>query len=316
MLIDLPKTFHKDCLVGYEHSDDAAVIKMTEDLAIIQTLDFFPPMITDPYFFGQIAAANALSDVYAMGGQPVLALNIVAFPETGNYDMLKQIMLGGAEKVKEAGAVLAGGHSINDTKPKYGLSVMGKVHPDKIWANCQTQIDDVLFLTKPLGVGIIISAYGAKAVGDDVLQRAIDIMKTLNKSSAEILHNFEINSCTDITGFGFLGHVLEMLGDDKTALIYADAIPYIDEAYHAAKHKLITGGAKKNRLFLKDKFKFEIDDVGIEEILFDPQTSGGLLFSVNKTEAEKIRAEFNKKNIPLWEVGKVQAFDDVSLIIK
>ena len=317
LLKNLPKTFYPGLLVGFDNSDDAAVIKMSEELAIIQTLDFFPPMVTDPYIFGQVAATNALNDVYAMGGEPVCALNIVCYPEEGGaenaYSVLEKILLGGTEKIKEAGAVLAGGHSIHDPKPKYGLSVMGKVHPQKIWKNNTPQTGDVLFLTKKLGVGIITTAYSVGEVSENAFREAASSMTMLNKYAAEVLHDFEIHCCTDVTGFGLAGHLSEMTGDTVTAYLNAEKIPYIKEAYKAAEEFLLTAGGQCNRNFAKGKISFAIKDFATEEIIFDPQTSGGLLFSVSKHEAEKIKTEFVKRNLPLWQIGEICEREDFAI---
>ena len=306
ILKNLPKTPYPGLLVGFDSSDDAAVIKMSDDLAIVQTLDFFPPMVTDPKLFGQVAAANALSDIYAMGGEPVAALNIVCYPESDDYGILEKILLGGTEKVKEAGAALAGGHSIHDPKTKYGLSVIGKIHPDKIWQNNTPEEDDLLLLTKKLGVGIITTAYSVNEVSENAFKEAAGSMTTLNKYAASVLRNFRIHSCTDITGFGLIGHLLEMIGNDFTAVLNSKNVPYIPEAYTAAGEFLITAGGQRNRNFAKDKILFNINDFAMEEILFDPQTSGGLLFSTDKNTAKEIREEFKKMNLNLWNIGEIK----------
>ncbi len=318
LLKSLPKTPYPGLLVGFDSSDDAAVIKMTDDLAIIQTLDFFPPMLSDPYIFGQVAATNALSDVYAMGGETVCALNIVCYPEESDedsYSALQKILQGGTEKVKEAGAALAGGHSIHDPKPKYGLSVMGKVHPDKIWKNNAPKNGDILFLTKKLGVGIITTAYSVGEVSEEAFKEACNSMTTLNKYSADIMRNYEIHSCTDVTGFGLVGHLLEMTGKELTAVLESDKIPYIKSAYNAAKEFLITAGGQRNRNFSKDKILFKEKDFALEEILFDPQTSGGLLFSVDEETAEKIEKDFEKAPPPLWKIGKFTNKAEKTIIV-
>ncbi|MEL3906702.1 MAG: selenide, water dikinase SelD [Treponema sp.] len=306
LLKTLPKTSYPGLLVGFDSSDDAAVIQMTEDLAVIQTLDFFPPMVTDSGLFGQIAAANALSDVYAMGGEPVCAMNIVCYPEESHenaYSVLQKILTGGAEKVKEAGAALVGGHSIHDPKIKYGLSVMGKVHPRKIWQNNTPQAGDILFLTKKLGIGIITTGYSAGEVPRSAFDEAAASMTALNKYPAEIMRNFCIHACTDVTGFGLSGHMLEMTGTDFTACLCAHNIPYIGAAYQAANEFLLTAGGQRNRNFAQGKILFRGTDFALEEIIFDPQTSGGLLFAVSPAEAEKIRDAFAQARVNLWEIG-------------
>lgn len=320
LLKHLPKTAHKDLLVGFDNSDDAAVIQLTEDMAVIHTLDFFPPMVTDPFLFGQIAAANALSDIYAMGGEPVCALNIVCYPEEASsehaYSTLERILSGGAEKVKEAGAALAGGHSIHDPKIKYGLSVMGTVHPARIWRNNTPQVGDVLFLTKKLGIGIITTAYSAGEGSQAAFEEAAACMTALNKYPAELLRNFAVHACTDVTGFGLCGHLLEMVGTDFTAILAAKHVPYIAEAYTAAAEFLVTAGGQRNRNFADGKILFKAKDFALEEIVFDPQTSGGLLFAVSPAEAEKISEAFTQNGINVFQIGTITARADCPIIVE
>ena len=223
----IPKKADPKLLVGFDHSDDAAVYQLTDELAVVQTLDFFPPMVEDPYLFGKIAATNALSDIYAMGGEVKTALNIVCFPESMDANILGQILLGGNEKVTEAGGVLAGGHSINDVDVKYGLSVMGTIHPKRILENNHCKEGDLLLLTKPLGVGIVMTASRMKAVSEEAFDQAVESMTTLNKYAAEIFKKYGIHACTDITGFGLLVHLGEMLGENFSAEVWTSQIPYI-----------------------------------------------------------------------------------------
>lgn len=316
LLGDLPKKEDKNLIVGYESSDDAAVYKISDDKAIIQTLDFFTTMINDPYLYGQIAATNALSDIYAMGGEVISALNIVAFPETMDLEILHQILKGGAEKVHEAGGVLAGGHSIHDSTPKYGLSVTGIIHPDKILRNNGCKVGDALIVTKPLGVSIINSAHMIKACSPEAFEKCVKQMTTLNKYSAEIMKDYPVNSCTDITGFGFLGHLVEMLDDKYSAEIFSKNVPILPEAHHCANEFIITAGGQLNRNHLKDKVKFEINDFGLEEILFDPQTSGGLLISLPEKYSEELLEKLNKLEIKSAIVGKVIEKQEKDIIIK
>lgn len=290
-------------LVGFDTSDDAAVYRLGEDLAIVQTLDFFPPMVEEPFLFGQIAAVNALSDVYAMGGEVKTALNIVCFPETMDLNILGDILLGGAKKVKEAGGVLTGGHSIADTDVKYGLSVTGVIHPDKIYSNNGGKPGDRLVLTKPLGVGILMTADRVKEAPADAVKKAIDSMLTLNKYAAEILRKYRINACTDVTGFGFLGHLREMLKEGMRAEIDWKRVPYFEEAYTLAGEFLLTAAAQRNRNFLEDKVEFQDVPFEMEEILFDPQTSGGLLAAVVPEDVESLVRELNAAGIPARECG-------------
>lgn len=316
LLKDLPKRKDENLLVGYESSDDAAVYKISEDKAIIQTLDFFTTMVNDPYLYGQIAATNALSDVWAMGGDVISALNIVTFPEKEDYEKLHLILKGGAEKVHEAGGVLAGGHSIHDATAKYGLSVTGIVHPDRILMNNSCKEGDLLILTKPLGVSIINTAFMIKECSEKAFEKCVKQMTTLNKYAADIMKKYKVNSCTDITGFGLLGHLVEMLDNKFSAKLYSEKIPILEEAKQCAENFVITGGGQKNRNYLEKKIKFEIKDFALEEILFDPQTSGGLLISLAEKEAEKMLEELNKLEIKSSIIGKVIKREEKDVIVK
>ena len=309
LLADLPKATNENLLVGFDSTDDAAVIKLRDDLAIIQTLDFFPTMVTDPYLFGKIAAANALSDVYAMGGEVLSALNIVAFPEEKELTILKEILRGGAEKVQEAGAILAGGHSIHDQSVKYGLSVTGTIDPNKIYQNNTCQLGDHLILTKPLGVSIITVGYSAEEISEEAFVKATTSMETLNKYAMDIIRNYSINSCTDVTGFGLAGHLHEMVGDQFSAEIQSKDLPYFEEAYQG------TAGGQRNRNYMEDKIDFQINDFGIEELLFDPQTSGGLLVSVPAEEVGALIKELQEAGIPAQDFGVVIEKQDKELIV-
>ena len=246
-------------LVGFDSSDDAAVYQVSEDLAIVQTLDFFPPMVEDPYTFGQIAATNALSDIYAMGGTFKTALNIVCFPENEDLNILGKIIEGGSSKVSEAGGSLVGGHSINDTSIKYGLSVMGTINPKQVYQNNSAKAGDCLILTKPLGVGIVTSANNVGAASKDALDAAVNCMTTLNKDAAEISKAYKVNACTDVTGFGLVAHLLEMLSEtNKCCVIDSKKIPYINDAYNYAKEFYITAAGQRNRNFAGNKVKFNV----------------------------------------------------------
>lgn len=304
-------------LVGFDKSDDAAVYRLTDDLAIVQTLDFFPPMVDDPYIFGQVAAANALSDVYAMGAVPKTALNIVCFPEKMDLNVLSQVLQGGSEKVMEAGAVLAGGHSIDDVDVKYGLSVTGIIDPRKIYTNVGCKPGDVLLLTKPLGVGIVCSANRVGEASAEAMQQAVRYMTTLNKYAAEVVRGFPVHACTDVTGFGFLGHLHEMLGSETSAVIYGNRIPHIPEAFHYAEEFLITGAAQRNRNFLEGFVEIGPDvPFGIEEILFDPQTSGGLLVSVPGDVGGQVLEELEKLGLPCGIVGEVIERGEREIVVR
>lgn len=285
-------------LVGLDTSDDAAVYKLDDKKAIIQTLDFFTPIVDDPYLFGQIAAANSLSDVYAMGGKPILALNIVCFPSCLSMDILAQILKGGADKVKEAGALLVGGHTVDDNEPKYGLSVTGIVHPDKVKSNSGAKVGDLLVLTKPLGLGILNTALKAGLLSDEIIDKAVEIMASLNNIAAEGMEGLDISSCTDITGFGLLGHAYEMArGSNVTLVIDSKKIPIIEGTIENANMGLVPAGAYRNRDYLKGKIEFyDGVETYMKDILFDPQTSGGLLISVNKDSVNQL-IDFYTKNL-------------------
>ena len=291
--------------MGFEHADDAAVYQLTEDIAIVQTMDFFPPMVEDPYLFGQIAAANSLSDIYAMGAEPKTALNIVCFPAKMDVEILGQVLRGGSEKVVEAGAVLAGGHSITDVDVKYGLSVTGIVHPKQVYTNRGARPGDVLILTKPLGVGIVCTAERVGEASPQAMEQAVKSMTTLNKYAAEIIRKFPVHASTDVTGFAFLGHLHEMLGE-VSAVVYTEQIPHIPEALEYAAEFLITGAAQRNRNHLGNYLDFGSNvEFAMEELLLDPQTSGGLLVSVPRAVGEELVAELSKLDLPAAIVGEI-----------
>lgn len=305
VLEKLPKAKDPNLLIGFDHSDDAAVYRLTDDLAIVQTLDFFPPMVEDPYTFGQIAAANALSDIYAMGGDVKTALNIVCFPESMDLNILGQILLGGSEKVREAGGVLAGGHSIADQDVKYGLSVTGVIHPDKVFANNSCREGDVLILTKPLGVGIVCTASRVGEASAEAMALAVKSMTTLNKYASEIVRKYRTHGCTDVTGFGFLVHLCEMLGDAYSAEIDKEAIPFIPECPAYVEEFYLTAAGQRNRNHVQDKVAFEDCSFVMEEILYDAQTSGGLLVSMAAEDGEKALEELKALGLPCGIVGRV-----------
>lgn len=308
----LPKFNDEKLIVGVETSDDAAVYKINENQAVIQTLDFFTPVVDDPYDFGQIAAANSLSDVYAMGGVPTLALNIVGFPNCLDIEILGEILRGGADKVMEAGALLVGGHSITDQEPKYGLSVMGMVHPDEVLINANAKAGDVLVLTKPIGLGILNTCMKEDLLSPKQLQGAIECMKTLNKDAAIEMIKLRPNSCTDITGFGLLGHVYEMAeGSQVNISLYYDQIPILDGAQEFAKMGIVPAGTYRNRDHVGKGVRLS-EDLPEEalDLLFDPQTSGGLLISLPVDKAEKLMQAYEGLlKLPYAIVGKVEAYD-------
>ena len=294
--------------MGIETSDDAAIYKVTDDIAMIQTVDFFTPIVDDPYTFGQIAAANSLSDVYAMGGEPKVALNIVGFPNCLDPEILGEILAGGAAKVKEAGAVLVGGHSVQDDEPKYGLCVSGFVHPDKIFKNYGCKPGDVLILTKQIGSGIVNTAIKAQMASDEAMQEAIKVMSSLNKKAKDVVEKYPVTACTDITGFGLLGHCAEMASaSEVTFELNVEDVAYMKEAVSYAKMGLVPAGAYRNR---QHSGKM-VDTSGVAEhyidLLYDPQTSGGLLISVAPEYVDSIMRDFEEKNMDtkVSVIGKV-----------
>lgn len=310
----LPK-FDKDpaLLIGYDSKDDAAVYKLTDEVAVVQTLDFFPPMVDDPYTFGQIAATNALSDIWAMGGQVKTALNIVCFPEKSDLNILGEMMRGGAEKVAEAGGVLAGGHSIADSDVKYGLSVMGVVHPDHIYANNTPQTGDCLVLTKRLGVGILCTANRVGEASAEAMEAAIASMTTLNKYAAQCCRAYEVHACTDVTGFSFLGHLHEMMDGAHSCRIEAGAVPVFSEALHHADEFLLTAAGQRNRNHTGPFVRFENVPFAMEEVLFDPQTSGGLLVALPKEQAAALAEDLRRGGAPAAVVGEVTDGEDIEI---
>lgn len=304
----LPKFQDDNLLVGIETSDDAAIYKVTDDIAMIQTVDFFTPIVDDPYMFGQIAAANSLSDVYAMGGEPKVALNIVGFPNCLDPAILGEILAGGADKVKEAGAVLVGGHSVQDDEPKYGLCVSGFVHPDKIFKNYGCKPGDILILTKQIGSGVVNTAIKAQMASESSIQEAVTVMSSLNKKAKEVVEHYPVTACTDITGFGLLGHCCEMAtASEVTFEIKVEEIAYMEEAISYAKMGLVPGGAYRNR----EHSGKHVDTSRVAEhyvdLLYDPQTSGGLLISVAPEYVEQIMEDFANKQMEtkVSIIGKV-----------
>jgi selenide, water dikinase len=287
-------------IVGLDKADDAGVYKITDDIAIIQTVDFFTPIVDDPYWFGQIAAANALSDVYAMGGVPKTAMNLVAFPiKEMDISVLRKIIQGGLDKMKEAGVVLVGGHSVEDKELKYGLSVTGFIHPDHVLTKKNLQAGDRLILTKPLGTGIINTAIKGGFASQEIIEFITDLMATLNRDAAEIMNDYPVHACTDITGFGLLGHLAEMVVDSNYGVkIWSEKIPVIPKALEYAGMGLVPAGAYKNREFRESMVDFapSVDRL-IQDILFDPQTSGGLLICVEKESADDLVKGLKRKEI-------------------
>ena len=316
----LPAAKDDRLMVGVETADDAAVYRVSDEVALIQTVDFFPPMVDDPFTFGQIAAANALSDVYAMGGEPRLALNVVAFPNCLGAEVLGEILAGGASKVKEAGAVLAGGHSINDEEPKYGLCVSGFLKPDRIWKNGGARTGDVLLLTKPLGVGLINTAVKAGMASEEAERKAVESMSCLNKMAMEALRDVEVHSCTDVTGFGLTGHALETArASGKSLVIQTDKLEVLPDALFYASMGLVPEGTYRNKAFNKKDVRLEEQvDETMEDLVFDPQTSGGLLVSLKREDAENVLVRLAEAGYPLKAgiVGAVTDLQDKYLIVR
>ena len=290
VLSQLPKNENNNnLLVGLDTADDAAVYKLNDETALIQTLDFFTPMIDDPYIFGQIAAANSLSDVYAMGGKPIVAMNIVCFPSCHDMNRLAEILKGGFDKVKESGALLVGGHTVDDKEPKYGLSISGIVHPEKVLSNATARVGDKLILTKPIGVGILNTAMKENLVSKEISDKVIEVMVHLNKYAAKSFDYIKVNSVTDITGFGLLGHALEMAKASNVSIeINSKDVPILDGAIDMANMGIIPAGMYRNKEYISKDVNIIDVDTAIEDILYDPQTSGGLLISVKEELADKL----------------------------
>ena len=291
ILHTLPKFDHPDVIVGTETNDDAGVFRLRDDLAIVNTVDFFTPIVDDPFVFGQVAATNAISDIYAMGAEPRTALNIVAFPRgTMAIEVLGEILRGGSEKAREAGVVVIGGHSIIDEEVKYGMAVTGEIHPDRVIRNIGVRERDALVLTKPLGTGIITTALKQRKASSESVDAAITSMTTLNGTSSRIMRSFDVHACSDVTGFALLGHAQEMAaGSNVTIVLDAAALPLLPGAMELAEEGHLTGGCRRNRAYLQDKVSVEASvRTGLVEIGFDPQTSGGLLIAVPQKESARL----------------------------
>ena len=296
-------------LVGFDKSDDASVYKVSDDLALVQTVDFFPPIADDPYTFGAIAATNALSDVYAMGGEPKLALNIMAVPASLPKDAVHQILHGGYDKAYEAGAIITGGHSILDDEPKYGLAVTGFVHPDKVLTNSGAKDGDVLLLTKPLGIGILTTAAKADLVSEDTMAYAVRLMTTLNKSARDAMVKYRVHACTDVTGFALLGHACEMAqGSDVEIHLSVGHIDLIPEALDFARTGILPEGMYRNRSFAEAYVDAGDTELAKQDMLYDPQTSGGLLIAVHPDDADALFEELRSSVPSAQRIGTVKAY--------
>jgi len=303
-------------LVGSSTSDDAAVYRLNEEIALVQTVDYFTPVVDDPYTFGQIAAANALSDIYAMGAKPLLVLNIIGFPvKLLPLNVMVEILKGGADKVKEAGAIVAGGHTIEDSEPKYGLAATGLVHPDRVIKNAGARPGDVLILTKPLGTGIINTAVKGKLADESVCRAAVEVMTALNDRAARVMSAFGASACTDITGFGLLGHLYEMLAASGVGgRVYLKEVPVLDQVRALASMGMVSAGAYRNMEYLEEWLRWDenIDDID-RLILTDPQTSGGLLMSFSKDKADEVVRALLEDGVIGVKIGEIIE-SEVSLI--
>jgi len=316
LLTDIRVRHDPNLLVGFDKSDDASVYRLSDDLALVQTVDFFPPIADDPYVFGQIAATNALSDVYAMGGEPKLALNILCIPEKMPQEAVHQLLRGGYDKVYEAGALITGGHSILDDEPKYGLAVTGFVHPDQILTNSGAQPGDVLLFTKPLGIGILTTAAKAELCPVEAMELATQLMTTLNKSARDAMIKYRVHACTDVTGFGFLGHSCEMAqGSDVRIDLEVGAIDLIPAALELARQGILPEGMYRNRRYAQDTVDPGQVELAVQDMLYDPQTAGGLLMAVDPADADALYAELKNVVPSAQRVGTVSEYKGGARII-
>lgn len=304
-----------DVVVGFDGNEDAAIIKVTDDIGVVTSVDFFPPMVEDPYLFGKIAAANALSDLYAMGAEPISAMNLVCFPEGEELGILEEILRGGAEVCKEAECTLTGGHSIHDAKIKYGLSVLGSVNLNRFYRNNTPESGDVLILTKPLGVSLLMSGYSIGEVKQEDYEKAVASMVRLNKESFDVLKNYEVHALTDVTGFSLLGHLSEMM-EEYSAVLNSKDIKFLSGAKKAAEDFLFTAGGQRNRRAYSKNVNFEVNDFAMEEVLFDPQTSGGLLISVSSKDADELFDKLIENRIDASKIGNVVEKRDYKIYVR
>ena len=312
VLSDLPNVMNPSLIIGYDTSDDAYVYKVSDDTALIGTVDFFPPMVDDPYLFGQIAAANALSDVYAMGGEPKVAMNILCWPNCLGVEMAGEVLRGGADKAVEAGCAIAGGHTLVDDEPKYGMCVTGIAKPEEILANSAARPGDLLIATKKIGSGILNTAVKGGLLEQQDMSELYRQMSTLNKYAAEVGHYFHVHACTDITGFGLAGHLCEMAeGAGLTAMLYYKDVPLMDQVVDFARMGIIPAGTYRNADYFADRVK--VSDGLPEEaadVLFDPQSSGGLMFSLDPDEAQDFQDVLSAEGIDSAVVGEFKEKQD------
>ena len=296
-------------LVGFDKSDDASVYKVSDELALVQTVDFFPPIADDAYLFGQIAATNALSDVYAMGGEPKLCLNIMAIPADMPKETVHDLLRGGYDKVYEAGALITGGHSILDEEPKYGLAVTGFVHPDRVLTNAGAKPGDVLLFTKPIGIGVLTTAAKADMASAESMALAHRLMTTLNKSARDVMVKYRVHACTDVTGFGLLGHTLEMAqGSEVEIALDVEAIDLIPEALELARMGILPEGMYRNRAFAEESVDEGDVELCRQDLLYDPQTAGGLLMAVEPADADALFAELKTCVPSAQRIGTVREY--------
>jgi selenide,water dikinase len=309
----LPKIDHPDVIVGTETSDDAGVFRLRPDLAIVNTVDFFTPIVDDPYVFGQIAAANALSDIYAMGAEPKTALNIVGFPKgTLDLEVLADILRGGAERAAAAGAVVIGGHSIIDQELKYGMAVTGVVNPKRVIRNVGVRVNDALVLTKPLGTGIVSTALKRQLASPRSVRAAVTSMVALNDTASAVMRKYTVHACSDVTGYGLLGHAFELAGGGGVTLVLQSAaLPTLNSAMELAEQGVLTGGCRRNRSYLEDKIGVDPSvKEAVLEVALDPQTSGGLLIALPRREAPKMVRELRARGVKAATiVGYATAFE-------
>ena len=309
LLEDIKVHHDPNLLVGFDKSDDASVYKISDELALVQTVDFFPPIADDPYLFGQIAATNALSDVYAMGGEPKLCLNIMAVPTDMPKEAVHQMLRGGYDKVYEAGALITGGHSILDEEPKHGLAVTGFVHPDRVLANSGAKPGDVLLFTKPLGIGILTTAAKADMASPEAMELAHRMMTTLNKSARDAMVKYHVHACTDVTGFGMLGHLYEMAqGSDVEVELHTENIDLIPEALELARMGILPEGMYRNRTFAEPGVDSGTVELCKQDVLYDPQTAGGLLMAVDPADADVLFEELKAVVPSAQRIGVVREY--------
>lgn len=319
MLAPLAKLHDPNIIVGLQTSDDAAVYRISDDLALVQTVDFFPPVVDDPFTYGAIAAANALSDIFAMGGEPLFALNIAAFPGDLPLEVLSQIFAGGAAKAGDAGIVIAGGHTITDDEPKYGLVVTGSIHPDRILTKAGAKAGDLLYITKRLGTGIITTAMKRQMAAEDHIQPAVDSMLLLNRDASRLAREIPVNACTDVTGFGLLGHGSEIAIKSGVALhINSNALPWLPGAIAYTEAGAVPGGSGRNREhYTSDpdcpiRFSADVSPL-VQTLMFTPETSGGLVLSVPGDLAETLETAFREADHGLWRIGDVRAGSGITI---